>query len=51
MVVKFEAEEDVAGRSGKDGDFGIVVTELVLCVGRWRTSRRCDCNAFARAFS
>jgi hypothetical protein len=38
---ELEVDEDVEGRSGREeGDLGIVVTELVLWVGRWRTSRR-----------
>lgn len=36
---ELEAEDDVVGRSGMDGDLGID-TELVLWVDRWRVSRR-----------
>lgn len=43
-------EEEVEGRSGRVGDGGIVAA-LVLWDDRWRTSRRWNCKALARAFS
>lgn len=40
VAAKELVDDDVEGRSGREGDLGIALTELVLCDGRWRTSRR-----------
>jgi hypothetical protein len=48
---ELEVEEDVAGRSGRGVEGWEMVAALVLWEDLWRTSRRWNWRALARAFS